>query len=176
MRCTPYNPNPNRVAPAAIPDSKRLPCRGRRDTRAPPRRLNARDLPVRKGGLAIDALLPGPADRAVSPGAMGGASPTRRVRNDPLKKVRICQALGGDIRLQGACSAYGPRLYRWGVVPPPPLGQAAFALASCPLLPIFEVVASDRAQACRRVRRRAVCRSGPRGWEYPRVHDTRRDI
>ena len=34
------------------------------------------------------------------------------VRNDPLKKVRICQALGGDIRLQGACGAYGPHLYR----------------------------------------------------------------
>lgn len=34
------------------------------------------------------------------------------VHNDPLKKVQICQALGGDIRLEGACGAYGPRLYR----------------------------------------------------------------
>lgn len=34
------------------------------------------------------------------------------VRNNPLKKVEICQALGGDIRLQAACGAYGPHLYR----------------------------------------------------------------
>ena len=31
------------------------------------------------------------------------------VRNNPLKKVEICQALGGDTRLQGACGAYGPQ-------------------------------------------------------------------
>jgi hypothetical protein len=31
------------------------------------------------------------------------------VRNKPLKKVEICQALGGDTRLQGACGAYGPQ-------------------------------------------------------------------
>lgn len=35
-----------------------------------------------------------------------------QVRNDPLKKVYICQALGGDTRLQGACGAYSPHLYR----------------------------------------------------------------
>lgn len=29
------------------------------------------------------------------------------VRNNPLKKVEICQAIGGDTRLQGACGAYG---------------------------------------------------------------------
>lgn len=29
------------------------------------------------------------------------------VRNNPLKKVEICQAMGGDTRLQGACGAYG---------------------------------------------------------------------
>ncbi|WP_156137335.1 hypothetical protein [Methyloceanibacter caenitepidi] len=31
------------------------------------------------------------------------------VRNNPLKKVEICQAMGGDTRLQGACGAYGPQ-------------------------------------------------------------------
>jgi hypothetical protein len=35
-----------------------------------------------------------------------------QVRNDPLKKVYICQALGGDTRLQGACGAYSPHQYR----------------------------------------------------------------
>jgi len=35
-----------------------------------------------------------------------------QVRNDPLKKVYICQALGGDTRLKGACGAYSPDLYR----------------------------------------------------------------
>lgn len=34
------------------------------------------------------------------------------VRNDPLKKVYICQALGGDVRLKGACGAYAPEQYR----------------------------------------------------------------
>ncbi len=33
------------------------------------------------------------------------------VRNNPLKKVEICQALGGDTRLQGACGAYGPQSF-----------------------------------------------------------------
>lgn len=32
-----------------------------------------------------------------------------QVRNDPLKKVRICQALGGDVRLKGACGAYSSK-------------------------------------------------------------------
>jgi hypothetical protein len=35
-----------------------------------------------------------------------------QVRNDPLKKVQICQALGGDTRLRGACGAYSRDLYR----------------------------------------------------------------
>lgn len=34
------------------------------------------------------------------------------VSNNPLKKVRICQALGGDTRLKGACGAYGARTFR----------------------------------------------------------------
>ena len=34
-----------------------------------------------------------------------------QVRNEPLKKVRICQALGGDVRLKGACGAYGPQSF-----------------------------------------------------------------
>lgn len=33
------------------------------------------------------------------------------VRNDPLKKVQICRALGGDVRLAGACGAYGPHTF-----------------------------------------------------------------
>ena len=33
------------------------------------------------------------------------------VRNSPLKKVRICQALGGDVRLKGSCGAYSRDLY-----------------------------------------------------------------
>lgn len=35
-----------------------------------------------------------------------------QVHNDPLKKVYICQALGGDNRLKGACGAYAPEQYR----------------------------------------------------------------
>lgn len=35
-----------------------------------------------------------------------------QVHNDPLKKVYICQALGNDNRLKGACGAYSPELYR----------------------------------------------------------------
>ena len=35
-----------------------------------------------------------------------------QVRRDPLKKVRICQALGGDNRLKGACGAYAPQNFR----------------------------------------------------------------
>lgn len=35
-----------------------------------------------------------------------------QVRNDPLKKVYVCQSLGGDIRIQAACGAYGPHQYR----------------------------------------------------------------
>jgi len=33
------------------------------------------------------------------------------VRNQPLKKVQICRALGGDIRLKGACGAYNRQNY-----------------------------------------------------------------
>jgi hypothetical protein len=35
-----------------------------------------------------------------------------QVRNDPLKKVYICQVLGNDTRLKGACGAYAPDQYR----------------------------------------------------------------
>lgn len=34
-----------------------------------------------------------------------------QVRNDPLKKVYICQSLGGDNRLKGACGAYSQEQY-----------------------------------------------------------------
>lgn len=33
------------------------------------------------------------------------------IRNNPLKKVEVCQALGGDVRLQGSCGAYSPHQY-----------------------------------------------------------------
>ena len=33
------------------------------------------------------------------------------VRNNPLKKVYLCQVYGGDNRLKGACGAYSPELY-----------------------------------------------------------------
>jgi hypothetical protein len=33
------------------------------------------------------------------------------VRNNPLKKVYLCQVYGGDTRLKGACGAYAPELY-----------------------------------------------------------------
>ena len=29
-----------------------------------------------------------------------------QVHNDPLKKVYICQVLGGDVRLKGSCAGY----------------------------------------------------------------------
>lgn len=34
-----------------------------------------------------------------------------QIRNNPLKKVEVCQALGGDVRLQGSCGAYSPHQY-----------------------------------------------------------------
>ena len=33
------------------------------------------------------------------------------IGNKPLKKVEICQILGGDIRLKGSCAGYGPDAY-----------------------------------------------------------------
>lgn len=33
------------------------------------------------------------------------------VRKDPLKKVRLCQIIGGDTRLKGSCAGYAPDLY-----------------------------------------------------------------
>ena len=33
------------------------------------------------------------------------------VRNNPLKKVYLCQVYGGDNRLKGACGAYSPDVY-----------------------------------------------------------------
>lgn len=35
-----------------------------------------------------------------------------QVHNDPLKKVRICRALGNDNRLKGACGAYSSDQFR----------------------------------------------------------------
>lgn len=34
-----------------------------------------------------------------------------QIGNDPLKKVQICQVLGSDVRLKGACGAYAPENY-----------------------------------------------------------------
>jgi uncharacterized protein YfaQ (DUF2300 family) len=34
------------------------------------------------------------------------------VRNNPLKKVYLCQIIGGDNRLKGSCGAYAPDQYR----------------------------------------------------------------
>jgi hypothetical protein len=33
------------------------------------------------------------------------------VRRDPLKKVYLCQIIGGDTRLKGSCAGYSPDLY-----------------------------------------------------------------
>ena len=35
----------------------------------------------------------------------------QEIRNNPLKKVEICQILGGDVRLKGSCAGYGPENY-----------------------------------------------------------------
>jgi hypothetical protein len=35
-----------------------------------------------------------------------------QVHSDPLKKVYICQALGGDVRLKGSCAGYAPEQFR----------------------------------------------------------------
>jgi hypothetical protein len=35
-----------------------------------------------------------------------------QVRNDPLKKVYLCQIIGGDSRLKGSCAGYAPEQYR----------------------------------------------------------------
>jgi hypothetical protein len=35
----------------------------------------------------------------------------KEVRNNPLKKVEICQILGGDVRLKGSCAGYAPENY-----------------------------------------------------------------
>ena len=34
-----------------------------------------------------------------------------RIHNNPLKKVEVCQALGGDVRLKGSCAGYAPDQY-----------------------------------------------------------------
>jgi hypothetical protein len=34
-----------------------------------------------------------------------------QVHNDPLKKVYLCQIIGGDVRLKGSCAGYGPDSY-----------------------------------------------------------------
>lgn len=33
------------------------------------------------------------------------------VRKDPLKKVYLCQIIGGDTRLKGSCAGYSPDAY-----------------------------------------------------------------
>jgi hypothetical protein len=35
-----------------------------------------------------------------------------QIHNNPLKKVYVCQALGRDVRLKGACGAYSTEHYR----------------------------------------------------------------
>ncbi len=35
-----------------------------------------------------------------------------QVRKDPLKKVYLCQRIGGDTRLKGSCAGYAPEQYR----------------------------------------------------------------
>jgi hypothetical protein len=35
-----------------------------------------------------------------------------QVRKDPLKKVYLCQTIGGDSRLKGSCAGYAPEHYR----------------------------------------------------------------
>ncbi len=36
------------------------------------------------------------------------------VRNNPLKKVYLCQIYGNDVRLKGSCAGYGPESYAPG--------------------------------------------------------------
>ena len=38
----------------------------------------------------------------------------KQVHNDPLTKVKLCQILGGDVRLKGSCAGYGPGSYAPG--------------------------------------------------------------
>jgi hypothetical protein len=38
-----------------------------------------------------------------------------QVRNDPLTKVYLCQAIGHDLRLKGSCAGYGPDAYAPGL-------------------------------------------------------------
>ena len=35
----------------------------------------------------------------------------QEIHKNPLKKVEICQILGGDVRLKGSCAGYGPENY-----------------------------------------------------------------
>jgi hypothetical protein len=35
-----------------------------------------------------------------------------QVRKDALKKVYLCQVIGGDSRLKGSCAGYAPEQYR----------------------------------------------------------------
>jgi hypothetical protein len=34
------------------------------------------------------------------------------IRNEPLRKVYVCQRIGSDVRIKGACGSYAPELYR----------------------------------------------------------------
>ena len=44
----------------------------------------------------------------------GWKTTAAEVGNKPLTKVYICQVLGSDIRLKGACAGYGPDQYAPG--------------------------------------------------------------
>jgi hypothetical protein len=35
----------------------------------------------------------------------------QEIHKNPLKKVYVCQILGGDVRLKGSCAGYGPENY-----------------------------------------------------------------
>ena len=37
------------------------------------------------------------------------------IHNNPLRKVYVCQILGGDVRLKGSCAGYGPDSYALGL-------------------------------------------------------------
>lgn len=111
MRCDRTNPISSRAAPAAIVAASVLVFAGMAATPAAAKIQCKGIFQVTKSGL-VSTLYCRDREIARVARSYGWRVSDAEVRNDPLKKVRICQALGGDIRLQGACGAYGPRLYR----------------------------------------------------------------
>lgn len=111
MCCDRTNPIRNRAAPAAILAASVLFVAGIAATPAAAKIQCKGIFQVTKSGL-ISTLYCRDRQIARVARSYGWRVSDAEVRNDPLKKVRICQALGGDIRLEGACGAYGPRLYR----------------------------------------------------------------